>query len=57
MTVTATASAAHLSLGTSDPDDAWIVAEAMAGEADALVTGDAARRRARTIAICGYRTR
>lgn len=33
---------AHLSLGISDPDDEWIVAEAMAGEADALVTGDAA---------------
>ena len=32
----------HLSLGISDPDDEWIVAEAMAGEADALVTGDAA---------------
>jgi uncharacterized protein len=32
----------HLSLGITDPDDEWIVAEAMAGEADALVTGDAA---------------
>jgi len=32
----------HLSLGISDPDDEWIVAEAMAGEADVLVTGDAA---------------
>lgn len=32
----------HLSLGISDPDDEWIVAEAMAGDADALVTGDAA---------------
>jgi putative PIN family toxin of toxin-antitoxin system len=31
----------HLSLGISDPDDEWIVAEAMAGEADILVTGDA----------------
>jgi uncharacterized protein len=34
--------AKHLSLGISDPDDEWIVAEALAGEADALVTGDAA---------------
>lgn len=34
--------AAHLSLGISDLDDEWIVAEAMAGEADVLVTGDAA---------------
>ncbi|MGE0464288.1 MAG: putative toxin-antitoxin system toxin component, PIN family [Vicinamibacterales bacterium] len=33
--------AEHLKLGISDPDDEWIVAEAMAGEADALVTGDA----------------
>ncbi len=32
----------HLCLGISDPDDEWIVAEAMAGEADFLVTGDAA---------------
>lgn len=32
----------HLSLDISDPDDEWIVAEAMAGEADTLVTGDAA---------------
>ena len=32
----------HLKLGISDPDDEWIVAEAMAGAADALVTGDAA---------------
>jgi uncharacterized protein len=32
----------HLSLGISDPDDEWIVAEALAGDADALVTGDAA---------------
>lgn len=31
----------HLGLGISDPDDEWIVAEAMAGEADTLVTGDA----------------
>jgi len=33
--------AEHLQLGISDPDDEWIVAEAMAGEADALVTGNA----------------
>jgi putative PIN family toxin of toxin-antitoxin system len=32
----------HLRLGISDSDDEWIVAEAMAGEADALVTGDGA---------------
>jgi putative PIN family toxin of toxin-antitoxin system len=32
----------HLSLNISDADDEWIVAEAMAGEADVLVTGDAA---------------
>jgi putative PIN family toxin of toxin-antitoxin system len=32
----------HLNLGITDPDDEWIVAEAMAGEADVLVTGDAA---------------
>jgi putative PIN family toxin of toxin-antitoxin system len=32
----------HLSLGVSDPDDEWIVAEALAGDADALVTGDGA---------------
>ena len=32
----------HLSLNISDPDDEWIVAEAMAGEADVLVTGDRA---------------
>lgn len=30
----------HLNLGISDPDDEWIVAEAMAGEAGILVTGD-----------------
>ena len=34
--------AEHLSLGITDPDDEWIVAEASAGEADVLVTGDAA---------------
>lgn len=34
--------AQHLSLGISDRDDEWIVAEAMAGEADVLVTGDTA---------------
>jgi putative PIN family toxin of toxin-antitoxin system len=32
----------HLGLGIADPDDEWIVAEAMAGDADVLVTGDAA---------------
>lgn len=32
----------HLKLEISDPDDEWIVAEAMAGNADVLVTGDAA---------------
>jgi uncharacterized protein len=35
-------STAHLRLNISDPDDEWIVAEAIAGEADVLVTGDAA---------------
>ncbi len=34
--------AEHLSLNITDPDDEWIVAEAMAGNADILVTGDAA---------------
>ena len=34
--------AGHLRLGISDPDDEWIVAEALAGRADALVSGDAA---------------
>ena len=34
--------AEHLSLGITDPDDEWIVAEAKAGDADVLVTGDAA---------------
>jgi uncharacterized protein len=29
-------------LAVSDPDDAWVVATAMAGRADVLVTGDAA---------------
>jgi predicted nucleic acid-binding protein len=37
--------AAHLSLKISDPDDEWIVAEAVAGEAEALVTGDAGLQR------------
>lgn len=32
----------HLGLKISDADDEWIVAEAMAGEAEVLVTGDAA---------------
>lgn len=32
----------HLRLKISDPDDEWIVAEAMAGDAHVLVTGDAA---------------
>ena len=32
--------AKHLRLDISDPDDEWIVAEAMAGDADMLVTGD-----------------
>jgi putative PIN family toxin of toxin-antitoxin system len=32
----------HLNLGISDPDDEWIVASAVAGAADVLVTGDAA---------------
>jgi len=36
----------HLSLGISDPDDEWIVAEANAGHADVLVTGDAALQKA-----------
>ena len=31
----------HLGLNISDADDEWIVAEAMAGKADVLVTGDA----------------
>jgi putative PIN family toxin of toxin-antitoxin system len=33
--------AEHLGVGISDPDDEWVVAEAMAGQADVLVTGDA----------------
>jgi putative PIN family toxin of toxin-antitoxin system len=32
----------HLDLDISDADDEWIVAEAMARDADVLVTGDAA---------------
>lgn len=30
----------HLNLGLRDPDDEWIVASALSGKADALVTGD-----------------
>lgn len=32
---------ATLSLGLRDPDDEWIVASAVAGQADILITGDA----------------
>jgi putative PIN family toxin of toxin-antitoxin system len=32
----------HLNLKITDPDDEWIIAEAMAGGAHVLVTGDAA---------------
>lgn len=31
----------HLSLGLRDRDDEWIIASAVAGKADVLVTGDA----------------
>lgn len=31
----------HLNLGLSDADDEWVVASAVAGKADVLVTGDA----------------
>lgn len=34
--------AKHLGLKISDPDDEWVVASAVAGDADVLVTGDAA---------------
>jgi uncharacterized protein len=34
--------AKHLGLKISDPDDEWVVASAVAGGADVLVTGDAA---------------
>jgi len=30
----------HLDLGLRDPDDEWIIASAVVGKADALVTGD-----------------
>jgi len=33
---------AHLRLGIADGDDEWVVASAVAGGADVLVTGDAA---------------
>ena len=32
----------HLNLRITDPDDEWIVASAVAGDADVFVTGDAA---------------
>ena len=31
----------HLSLALGDPDDEWVVASAVTGQADLLVTGDA----------------
>lgn len=34
--------ATHLGMGISDPDDEWIVASAVSGRAEVLVTGDAA---------------
>ncbi len=34
--------AKHLGLNISDPDDEWVVASAVGGGADVLVTGDAA---------------
>ena len=36
----------HLNLKITDPDDEWIVASAVQGKADVLVTGDAALLRA-----------
>jgi putative PIN family toxin of toxin-antitoxin system len=40
--IVVTTPAGHLDLGISDADDEWIVASAVAGGADVLVTGDAA---------------
>jgi uncharacterized protein len=40
-------------LAVSDPDDAWVVATAVAGRADVLVTGDAALLAAAPVAAAG----